>query len=326
MPFVVKIILLYNFLREPSCPLWLKLFRKKTMTKILLLGNTGQVGWELHRSLLTLGELVALDYPEIDMADTDSIRNVVREHQPNLIVNATAYTDVDKAESEPELAMAINGTGPGILAEEAQRLNGALIHYSTDYVFDGTKGEPYTEEDEPNPINIYGETKLAGEKAVQEIGGAYLIFRTSWVYSLRRSCFVTKVLQWAREQETLHIVDDQISSPTWSRTLAEATAQIIAQGRGKPVEHIQENKGLYHLAGGGSCSRYEWALAILQADQHKEKQIERNVFPTTSEDFITPAKRPEKTALFCSNIKEAFFICPTNWKTILSSALIADNL
>ena len=233
------------------------------MNKILLLGNTGQVGWELNRTLLTLGELTALDFPQIDMADPDNIRNIVRQSQPDIIVNATAYTNVDKAESEPELAMAINGIGPGVLAEEAKRLGAALIHYSTDYVFDGTKGEPYTEEDEPNPINVYGKTKLAGEQAIEGIGGATLIFRTSWVYSLRRPCFVTKVLQWARENETLRIVDDQISSPTWARTLAEATAQIVAQGRGDPVEYIREKRGLYHLAGGGSCSRYEWAREIL---------------------------------------------------------------
>ena len=193
--------------------------------KILLLGNTGQVGWELNRTLLTLGELTALDYPQVNMADPDSIRSLVQEIKPKIIVNATAYTDVDKAESEPELAMAINGTGPGILAEEAKKIGAALIHYSTDYVFNGTKGSPYTEEDQPNPINVYGETKLAGEKTIQEVGGTYLIFRTSWVYSLRRPCFVTKVLEWAKTQEVLHIVDDQISSPTWARTLAEATAQ-----------------------------------------------------------------------------------------------------
>ena len=165
--------------------------------KILLLGNTGQVGWELNRTLLTLGELTALDYPQIDMADPDDILRVVRENEPDLIVNATAYTNVDKAESEQGLALAINSMGPGILAEEARQLNAAFIHYSTDYVFDGTKGEPYTEEDEPNPINVYGETKLAGERVIQDVGGAYLIFRTSWVYSLRRPCFVTKVLKWA---------------------------------------------------------------------------------------------------------------------------------
>jgi dTDP-4-dehydrorhamnose reductase len=286
--------------------------------KILLLGNTGQLGWELNRTLLTLGDLVAMDYPQIDMANPDNIRSLVRTHQPDLIVNATAYTDVDKAESEPELAMAINGTGPGILAKEARRLNGALIHYSTDYVFDGTKGEPYTEEDQPNPINVYGETKLAGEKAVQAVGGAYLIFRTSWVYSLRRPCFVTKVLQWAREQETLRIVDDQISSPTWARTLAEATAQIIAQGRGTPVDYVQEKSGLYHLAGGGSCSRYEWAKAILEMDPQKNEQIISAIKKAKSEEFNTLAQRPLTSILHCGKITKIFYISTPLWKTVLS--------
>ena len=212
--------------------------------KILLLGSTGQVGWELNRTLLTLGELAALDYPQIDMADPQSIRAVVADHNPELIVNATAFTDVDKAESERELAMAINGAGPGILAQEAKKRGAALIHFSTDYVFDGAKGSPYTEEDEPNPINYYGETKLAGERAIREVGGIYLIFRTSWVYSLRRPCFVTKVLEWAKTKEVLRIVDDQVSTPTWARTLAEATAQVVAQGRGDPLGWLEEKRGL----------------------------------------------------------------------------------
>ncbi|MCB2202851.1 dTDP-4-dehydrorhamnose reductase [bacterium] len=287
-------------------------------TRILLLGNTGQVGWELNRSLLTLGELVALDYPEIDMSNPDSIRETVREVEPNLIVNATAYTNVDKAESEPELAMAINGTGVGILAEEAKRLKAALIHYSTDYLFDGTKGEPYSEEDEPNPINVYGETKLTGERAVQAVDGAYLIFRTSWVYSLRRPCFVTKVLKWAREQETLRIVDDQVSSPTWARTLAEATAQVIAQGRGEPVEYIQEKRGLYHLAGGGSCSRFEWAkaiTAILLTDKGVKLQ---NIQPAKSNEFPTPAERPLNTFMSCCLFEKIFGLKIPFWEDVIT--------
>ena len=280
------------------------------------------MGWELNRTLLTLGELTALDYPEIDMADPDQIRRVVRESEPNLIVNATAYTNVDKAESEPDLAMAINGTGPGVLAEEARRLNAALIHYSTDYVFDGTKGEPYTEEDEPNPINVYGETKLAGEKAVQDVVDAYLIFRTSWVYSLRRPCFVTKVLEWAREHETLRIVDDQISSPTWSRTLAEATAQIVAQGQDDPVGYIRSKSGVYHLAGGGSCNRYEWAKAILEMDPKKEEQVVREVIPAKSEDFPTAAVRPLNTELNCDYIQILLNIFIPNWKTKFTDLLL----
>jgi dTDP-4-dehydrorhamnose reductase len=291
---------------------------------ILLLGNTGQLGWELHRTLLTLGDLVTLDYPEIDMADPKSIRTVVRKYQPNLIVNATAYTDVDKAESEPELAMAINGIGPGILAEEIQSLGGALIHYSTDYVFDGTKGVAYTEEDKPNPLNVYGKTKLAGEQAVQAVGGAYLIFRTSWVYSLRRPCFVTKVLEWAHKNETLRIVDDQVSSPTWARSLAEATAQVIAQGIGEPIPYIEAKTGLYHLSGNGSCSRFEWAVAILKLDPRKQDQITTQIFPAKGKDFKTPAKRPGYSGLDLYKFQNTFNLIPPNWKQDLLLSF-ADN-
>src|SRR5512136_1254381 len=162
--------------------------------KLLLLGNTGQLGWELHRSIQPLGEVVACDYPQVDLADPASIHKVVQECHPEVILNATAYTAVDKAESEPELAEAINGKGPGMLADEARKLKAVLIHYSTDYVFDGTKNTPYGETDLPNPVNVYGESKLFGEQAIQTIGGDYLIFRTAWVYSLRRESFVTKVL------------------------------------------------------------------------------------------------------------------------------------
>lgn len=286
-------------------------------TKILLLGNTGQVGWELNRTLLTLGELTALDYPQIDMADPDSITQVVREIKPNLIINATAYTNVDKAEQEPDLAMAINGTGPGILAEEARSLNCALIHYSTDYVFDGTKGEPYTEEDQPNPLNVYGKTKLAGERAIQDVGSAYLIFRTSWVYSLRRPCFVTKVLQWARENKTLRIVDDQVSNPTWARTLAEATAQVIAQGRGKVVDYMQENRGLYHMTDKGQCSRYDWAKAILECNPNKGEQVVSTLLPAKSVDFASPASRPLISILSLDLVKTKFKLEISDWRVSL---------
>ncbi len=198
--------------------------------KLLLLGNLGQLGWELQRSLQPLGSVIALDYPEIDMANTASIRGIIREHRPEMIVNATAYTDVDKAESESDVARAINSIGPGILAEEALKLNAALLHFSTDYVFDGKKGVPYTETDIPKPLNVYGETKLAGEEAVSAAGGEYLIFRTAWVYSLRSKSFINKVLGWARKHESLRVVDDQISSPTWARMLAEISALVLSGG------------------------------------------------------------------------------------------------
>lgn len=285
--------------------------------KLLLLGNTGQLGWELHRTLQTLGEVVALDYPEVDMANADNIRKTVREHCPQVIVNATAYTAVDKAESEPELAGAINATGPGILAEEAKALNAVLLHYSTDYVFDGTKGKPYVETDKPNPLNVYGKSKLAGEQDIQSVGGVHLILRTAWVYSLRRDSFVTKVLQWARENETLRIVDDQISNPTWARMLAEITGIILARGLG----YIEERKGLYHLAGGGYASRLEWAKAILHLDPNRDRQILRELQPAKSLDFPTPAIRPLFSALECTKFSSYFDLRLSEWKETLSLAL-----
>jgi len=282
------------------------------MNKILLLGNTGQLGWELNRTLLTLGEITALDYPDIDMANPDDIRSTVRTAQPDIIVNATAYTNVDQAESERDLAMAINATGPGILAEEAKKCGAALIHYSTDYVFDGTKGAPYTEADQPKPLNVYGESKLAGEQAVQAAGGAYLIFRTSWVYSLRRPCFVTKVLQWARENETLRIVDDQVSTPTWARTLAEATAQIVALGDSDSFKGIQARTGIYHLTDGGHCSRYDWSKFIIE---HAQTPLNvKEIFAAKSDEFITPANRPQHSILDVTKIADSFNIHLGGWQ------------
>ena len=295
--------------------------KRNNLMKILLLGNTGQVGWELNRTLLTLGKLTALDYPQINMADPDSIRSLVQEVKPHIIVNATAYTNVDKGESEPEMAMAINGIGPGILAQEAKKIGAALIHYSTDYVFDGTKGLPYTEEDQPNPINVYGETKLAGEKAVQDVDGTTLIFRTSWVYSLRRPCFVTKVLEWAKTKKVLRIVDDQISSPTWARTLAEATTQVIAQGRNDPVDYLAEKSGLYHLAGGGYCSRLDWAKEMLAFDPRAGEQKVQEVQSAKTIDFPTNAERPLFSVLDCGKFTECFDLSIPDWGESLFLAM-----
>jgi len=285
---------------------------------LLLLGNTGQLGWELQRTLQPLGVVVALDYPEINMADTASIRKTVQEHHPQVIVNATAYTAVDKAESEPELAEAINGTGPGVLAEEARKLNAVLVHYSTDYVFDGTKGAPYVETDLPHPLNVYGESKLAGEQAVQQVGGAYLILRTSWVYSLRQQGgYVNKVLQWSRQQETLHMVTDQVSNPTWCRMLAEATTQILARGN----DYIRERTGLYHLSGDGYASRLEWARKILEFDPHRETQVCKEILPALTNGFPTPARRPLFSALNCDHFAATFGLRLPPWEAALRMAM-----
>ncbi len=253
--------------------------------KMLLLGNLGQLGWELHRSLQQLGDLVALDYPEIDMAFPAGIRAILRELHPDVIVNATAYTNVDKAETEPELALAINGIAPGVLAEEAHKLDAFFLHYSTDYIFDGKKGAPYLETDHPDPLNVYGKTKLAGEEAIRSVGGKYLIFRTAWVYSLRRESFVPKVLGWARKNELLRVVDDQISNPTWARMLAECTVQVLAGGGDNIPNNLEKHIGIYHLAGDGYTSRYEWAKKILLLDPSANEQVTRELIPVPRTNF-----------------------------------------
>jgi dTDP-4-dehydrorhamnose reductase len=289
--------------------------------KILLIGKTGQLGWELQRSCLTLGEVIPVDYPELDLSKLVSLRDLIQITKPDLIINAAAYTNVDKAETEPEIARCVNALAPEVMAEEMKKLGGSFIHYSTDFVFDGTKGNPYIESDIPNPINKYGATKLEGEQLVQGVGGSFLIFRTSWVYSTRQGGFVTKVLQWARQQETLKVVDDQIGSPTWARMLAEATTQIIAQCRGDLMKYIGENSGLYHLAGEGSVSRYEWAKTILDFDPNKEEQMMKEIVPAKSSDFRTPAIRPANTGLDTAQFTAMFGLTLKPWKFVLKMAM-----
>jgi len=289
--------------------------------RILLLGKHGQLGWELHRTLQPLGEVIAVDYPEIDLTSPDSIRVTVQKSQPELIINAAAYTDVDRAESEPEIAMAVNGIAPGFLAEQAQTLCAGLIQYSTDYVFDGKKGNPYIETDRPNPLNVYGHSKLEGERAVSQVNGSYLILRTSCVYSLRRENFVTKVLRWSREKQTLRIASDQIGSPTWARMLAEITAQVLAKTSGDVVHWIKNHKGIYHLAGNGHVSRLEWTQAILHYDPHSDEQIIEEVQSALTAEFPAPAQRPLLTAMNCGRFQNTFGLIVPDWKETLRLAL-----
>jgi dTDP-4-dehydrorhamnose reductase len=292
--------------------------------RILLLGKYGQLGWELQRTLFTLGDLICLDFPEIDLTQEDQIISTLRQVEPQVIVNATAYTAVDQAEHEPEIARAVNTVAPSILAEEASALGAALIHYSTDYVFDGKKNEPYLETDRPNPLGVYGQSKLEGENAIREIDGAYLILRTSWVYSLRRDSFVTKVLQWSRQQETLRVVADQVSGPTWARMLAEVTAQLLAAAGSAPSDWIRERRGLYHLAGSGHTSRYEWAHTILSLDPRREEQVAKKILPAQTVEFPTPAQRPLYSALNCDLFSSSFNLRLPEWETALALALAGD--
>lgn len=313
------------------------------MLHILLIGNTGQLGWELERVLAPLGTVTALDYPTIDLADEEGLRRTVRqaarrEEQKgqkgrfDVIINAAAYTAVDRAESEPALAMAVNGHAPGFLAEEAYEMGAAFMHYSTDYVFDGRKATSagtntssasisYVETDAPNPLGVYGKSKLDGELAVKKVGGAYLILRTAWVYSLRRDSFVTKVLHWAREQRTMRIVSDQVSNPTWARALAEATAKIFSAGGDDITGWTKERAGLYHLAGDGYASRFEWAREILRLDPRPEEHKVKELVPAKTVDFPTPSQRPLFSALECQKFEDAFGFRLPAWKDALLQTL-----
>ena len=289
--------------------------------RILLIGNTGQLGWELERTLAPLGELNACDYPAIDLADSSNLRQVIRDCHPDVLINAAAYTAVDRAESEPDLAEKVNSTAPAVMAEEAVRVGSAFVHFSTDYVFDGLKGSPYLESDTPNPLSVYGRTKLAGEQAVQQVGGAYLILRTSWVYSLRGDSFVTKVLRWARGKPPLRLVTDQVSGPTWARMLAEVTTQLLTLGRDDLYTWFSEYHGLYHLAGSGYCSRLEWGAQVMQLDPHREQQTVSEVQPAQTSEFPTPARRPLFSALNCDHFTDTFHLRLPDWQGALKLAM-----
>jgi dTDP-4-dehydrorhamnose reductase len=291
--------------------------------KILLTGTNGQVGWELQRTLAPLGQVVAVDRRMLDLGNPDSIRAVIRAVKPDLIVNPAAYTAVDKAESEPELAMAVNGIAPGIMAEEAKKLGAAMIHYSTDYVFDGSKTSPYTEEDIPNPINVYGKTKLAGEQAIQAVGVPHLILRTSWVYGMRGKNFLLTILRLAKEREELKIVDDQIGAPTWSRMIAEATAQILAQGVLPLTPHaslLAQYSGIYNLTAAGRTSWCGFAQAIVE-----NAQAGTRVMPIPTADYPLPAPRPLFSLLASDKLTETFGMKLPSWDDSLALCMAGEG-
>ena len=280
---------------------------------ILLLGKNGQVGWELARSLAPLGQVVACDSLELDLADPDALRKTVRELEPGIIVNAAAHTAVDKAESEPGLAMKVNGYAPGILAEEASRLDSLLVHYSTDYVFDGKQQGSYSENDPANPLSIYGKTKLAGEEAIRASCAKHLIFRTSWVYGMRGRNFLLTMLRLAQEREEIKVIDDQIGAPTWCRMIAEATS--IA------VSGFRENlSGTYHMTAGGSTSWHGFAAAILELSSPEKKPA---LTPIPTEDYPLPAARPQNSILSNEKLQSGFGLQLPDWKSGLKLCLDA---
>ncbi|BAZ02628.1 dTDP-4-dehydrorhamnose reductase [Tolypothrix tenuis PCC 7101] len=299
--------------------------------RILLTGVTGQVGWELQRTLMTFGEVITVErsasHPslQIDLAQPETIRRIIREIKPDLIINPAAYTAVDKAESEPDLAMAINGIAPGIIAEEAKRIGAAVIHYSTDYVFDGNKTTAYTEQDQPNPQNIYGKTKLAGEQAIASVDVPHLILRTSWVYSLRGKNFLLTMLRLAQEREEIRVVDDQIGAPTWSRMIAEATAQIISQASQNISEFLAAKGGIYHLTASGKTSWYGFAKAIFELEDKKSDRKLQRLIAIPSQEYPTPATRPAYSLLGSQKLSDNFGLVLPDWQRSLELVLVKNN-
>ncbi len=290
--------------------------------RMLLIGKTGQVGWELRRTLAPLGSLTCVDYPEVDLTDTSSIRALVRSVAPGLIVNAAAYTAVDQAESEADRAMAINGAAPGVLAEEARKLGALMVHYSTDYVFDGAQERPYAETDEPNPLGVYGRTKLAGDRAVEQAGAPYLIFRLCWVYGARGRNFMLTIQRAAREREQLRVVCDQWGAPTWSRMIAETTALALTQVLGD--EDPQRYSGTYHLSASGHTSWHGFAEAIVARVPAAERKC-REVLPIPSSEWKTPVERPPYSVLSCEKLARTFGLRLPHWQDSLDAVLDADR-
>jgi dTDP-4-dehydrorhamnose reductase len=290
--------------------------------KVLLFGTRGQVGWELQRSLAPLGELITLDLGSTDLcgdlADLQGLAESVRTVSPDVIVNAAAYTAVDKAESEPDLARRINATAPGILAQEADKLGAWLVHYSTDYVFDGSGTQPWVESDPTGPLNVYGETKLQGEQLVAANCKKHLIFRTSWVYAARGDNFAKTILRLAGDQESLRVVNDQIGAPTEAGLLADVTAHAIRRVL-SPLRHNSlPLAGVYHVVAGGHISWYGYARFVLEA-AHKAglrlKARPDSVDPIHSSDHPTPACRPHNSRLDNTLFQNTFGLNLPHWQS-----------
>ena len=289
--------------------------------KILLTGGTGQLGWHLARLLPRIGVTGATDRKVVDLAQADSIRTAIRAAQPDVIVNAAAYTAVDRAESEEDLAHAINATAPGVMAEEAKRLGALLVHYSSDYVFDGASLKPYVESDTPNPINAYGRSKLAGEGAIAAVGGAHLILRTSWLYDMRGHNFLVTMLRAAEERDELCVVDDQVGCPTWARAVAEATLGLLSD-----LIRAKKASGIYHLSAGDSVSRYEFTRSLLALTGALRAHGEQpRVVPIKTADFPSTAARPRNCVLDNTRMKERFGVALPDWEAQLRLCLAAGE-
>lgn len=291
--------------------------------KLMVTGADGQVGWELRRSLAALGSVTAFDRSQCDLSRPELVPDVIRGARPDVIVNAAAYTAVDDAEREEASATTINGTAAGVLAQEAARTGALLIHYSTDYVFDGRKEEPYAEDDSPCPVNAYGRSKLAGEAAVRQAGGSWLILRTSWVYGVRGRNFLRTMLALMRERDELRIVADQIGAPTWATEIAQATAAVIESAAHERTEG-RFSSGLFHLTASGATSWHGFAVAILNGAMRHGLLPARpapRIVPIATEDYPRPAARPKNSRLAGDRLRQRFGVALPDWEEGLSLCL-----
>jgi dTDP-4-dehydrorhamnose reductase len=293
----------------------------KGFSRILIVGSAGQVGRELQRSFAGAGELLCLGRGELDLADENQVRAMARTTEPDLILNAAAYTAVDRAESEPELATAINAHAPRVLAEEAKLRDIPFVHYSTDYVFDGTKQSPWVETDAPNPLNVYGASKLAGEKAIEHVGGKYLIFRTSWVYGPHGNNFLLTMLRLGREREQLNIVDDQVGGPTTSIELANATRAVVDGLAAGAFGSTEEWAGIYHMTCSGATSWCGFASAIFANATHLHQGRQPQVNPIPTSSYRCPAKRPLQSVLSNQKLKDRFGLELPSWEAALRDVI-----
>ena len=300
--------------------------------RILITGANGQVGWHLQRTLAPLGEVLAIDIEQVDLTDLNAITRTVRDFAPNIVANAAAYTAVDKAESEPELARAINVAAPARIAEECARSGALLIHYSTDYVYNGTKSGAYDENDATGPLSVYGRTKLDGDQAIIASGCAHIILRTTWVYDVRGKNFLRTVLRLAREKDELRMVGDQFGAPTWARGLAESTTIILAKSLERRNAAGAWNGGLFHLTAAGQTSWAGFAQAILEdyealldwpadSDEFGGPLKAKRVVAITSEQYLSPARRPRNSVLSNAKVRAAFGIVMPDWRSQLRLAM-----
>jgi dTDP-4-dehydrorhamnose reductase len=290
--------------------------------RILLIGKGGQVGFELQRALAPLGEVVGVDYPDCDLADADSIRRTIAAVHPGIIINAAAYTAVDKAETEVDLARKINAVAPGVIGAAARQIGARVIHYSTDYVFDGTKADSYRETDRTSPLGVYGSTKRDGEAALAASGAAHFTFRTSWVFGAHGGNFVKTMLRLAAERDSLNVVADQIGAPTSAALIADATAQVIGQLAFRPAGDLPA--GLYHLVAAGETSWHGFAQAIVAGALARGRTLKvtpDRIRPIATSEYPLPAKRPANSRLDTSRLQETFGLVMPPWQAGLDHVL-----